>query len=112
MPDPHPAPAGVSGTLGQRSPQGLTVDHGPVVTSHGEWDCRESDYEDGDSFTTPWWTAVHKVTQESKLLHLSRFSFAMTPERFAWLVDNGFPRHPRGNWDNASIDEAMKGEPA
>lgn len=86
----------------------------PIVAEHGEWDCRESIDDDSDGFTTPGWTAYHRETGESRILHLSRFNFRMTPERFAWLVDNDFPRamgnHGPTNWTNAAIDAAMKGE--
>lgn len=102
-----------SGAIDVSAPQTKRwVPNDPVVAERGEWECRESVDDDSDGFTTPGWTAYHKVTGESRILHLSRFRMRMTPERFAWLVDNNFPRHSRGNWDNASIDEAMKGEPA
>lgn len=80
--------------------------------AHGAWRACSEPEDDGDGFTTTNWFARHRWTGEERILHHSRFRFHMTPERFAWLVDKDFPRHPRGNWDNASIDEAMKGEPA
>lgn len=83
-----------------------SIGEGPL--EHGEWECIEEPEDDSDGFWTVGWRARHKVTGETRLLHHSRFDFQMTPARWRWLVDNDFPRHPRGNWTSGEIDRAME----
>lgn len=85
----------------------------PITIEHGEWTCVQTDDEDSDGFYTDGWHAKNKVTGESRIIHHSRFRFTMTPERFAWLVENDFPKNKTkwgapANWDNADIDAAME----
>lgn len=103
------APAGVSSPARPRDEQGLNRDYGPVVFTHGAWECREGDYEDGDGFTTTEWTAHNRETGERRLMQLSRFHFTMTEARWRWLVENDFPRPPgKGPWSGSEIDARME----
>lgn len=79
---------------------------------HAGWLLEESDYEDGDGFHTPDYTAVRGG--ERRGLNVSRFFFTPTPARFAFLVDTGFPAHPPrapgrpyGPWNNEDLDRAI-----
>lgn len=80
---------------------------------HGEWECVEEPEEDSDGFYTDGWSAQHKVTGKTRIIHHSRFNFRMTSARFRWLVENDFPKHRTAsggpaNWTSAAIDAAME----
>lgn len=61
---------------------------------------------DGDRFTRPAYFARH--ADRDVMLAVSRFRFTPTQERFAWLVESGFPRRRGiGPWDDAEIDHEI-----
>lgn len=73
---------------------GFTPVHGiaPVDGWTLLWDW----YADGDGFWTPCFIA--RSAERDEMLHVSRFRFQPSQQRFAWLVRNAFPRSDRGGW--------------
>jgi len=79
------------------------------VEPHGGYMLIEVDDWDGEGFRSPTYAA--RSMREDRLLNVSRFFFTPTSERFAWLVDNGFPPAPSiGPWCDAQIDAAIAAE--
>lgn len=74
----------------------------------------ESEEQDGDGFWHPVYLAVKG--EETHQLHVSRFNFTPTQERFDWLVRWGFPRaylvglSRGGPLTDTIIDNAIAGE--
>lgn len=86
----------------------------PGIEPVDGWQLLAYDYEDGDRFHSRGYTA-HRFG-EFKQLNTSRFFFTPSQERFAWIVENGFPagmmfRDLRGPLCDSSIDMALAGKP-
>ena len=86
----------------------------PGIEPVDGWQLLTFDYEDGDGFIRPGFYAYR--FGEYRLLNTSRFSFTPTQERFAWIVNNGFPRgivfgQIQSNLWNDGIDKILAGEP-
>lgn len=78
----------------------------PTVAPYRGFTLLELDERDGCGFYTREFAA--RGPDGDVLLDVSRFFFTPTSERFAWLVDNGFPRAPSiGPWCDAQIDAAI-----
>lgn len=62
---------------------------------------------DSDGFATDGYFA--RSALEDVMLDVSRFEFTPTEERFAFLVDMGFPARPSpmGGWNDREIDYAL-----
>lgn len=82
---------------------------------HNGWTLIEDEDQDSDGFWAPMFWAERG--DEKKLLNCSRFNFTATQERFAFLVDNGFPSHPPrpdgkpyplGPWTDEAVDAAIR----
>lgn len=73
---------------------------------HKGWRLFYTDEADGERFTTPAYTAV-RDDGLARIVHASPFHFTPTQDRFAWLVDHGFPMAAFGNWFDADLDAAM-----
>lgn len=75
------------------------------------WHLVSYDEQDNQGFTTVGYAAVQD--ERFVTLHVSRFTFTPTQDRFAWLVRSGFPlgyRNRKGalcNFSNDSIDRAL-----
>ena len=86
----------------------------PSELEYKGWRLVTEDYEDGDGFVTDDHYAVRG--EERRHLHHSRFSFTPTPERFAFLIDAGFPSCPprareRGvsfPWSDKDVDAEIE----
>lgn len=80
--------------------------------THNGWTCVTEDDQDDDGF----YKYSHYAVKDGKrvYLHTSPFlrSFTPTQERFAYLVDHGFPRAAKGNWYGYEIDELIEKEKA
>lgn len=78
--------------------------------THNGWELWTEEDEDDDRVVRRTHYAVKDNERVS--LHGSPFysSFLPTQERFAYLVDHGFPRASRGNWFNHEIDRLIEEE--
>lgn len=76
------------------------------------WSLLRGDYQDSDGFTTPFYVA--RGPERDVLLNVSRFDFTPTQERFAFLVEFGFPADVvystgvRGPLSDHTIDVAIE----
>lgn len=85
------------------------------IEPHNGYELLSFDVEDSDGF---WTTAyVARGPKGDRLLEVSRLLFDPTQERFAWIVDMGFPNgviyrpgphELRGPLCNATIDNAIE----
>jgi len=81
----------------------------PGVEPIAGWRLFEFDEEDGDGFTTPSYYAKCEGCDLEIWLDTSRFRFTPSQDRFAYLVNHGFPPRPNpfGGWDDTDIEYAM-----
>ncbi len=84
----------------------------PPLLEHDGWRLETEPCLDWDGFWTDEFYAVRG--DERRHLRHSRFDFTPTPERFAYLIDAGFPLLPRPGgwssvpWNNKDVDEAIE----
>ncbi len=78
-----------------------------MQVEHKGWVLETDEDQDSDGFIRYEHYAVKDGVKQN--LHGSSFltTFTPTQERFAWLVDHGFPRASRGNWHSHEIDERI-----
>ncbi len=74
----------------------------------------ETSEDDSDGFSFPVWFAWDG--EDCHLLHVSRFKFTPTQDRFNWMVEWGFPTTHivgggyRGQFTNDLLDALIRGE--
>ena len=70
------------------------------------WALMEAPNYDGDGFSYLDYYAVRGG--ETRMLDVSRFRWTPSQDRFAWLIENGFPPRPTlGPWDDTDIEMRM-----
>ncbi len=67
------------------------------------WRLCELTERDSDGFDYP--TYIARNTERDVALNVSRFRFSPSQDRFAFLVESGFPASPNiGPWDDTDIE--------
>lgn len=81
----------------------------PPVLSIGAvqgWRLCELTEHDDDGFSRPGYIA--RSAERDVILNVSRFHFSPSQARFAWLVENGFPRAAGcGPWTDIELDAQL-----